>query len=63
MDFDSRANCPLSSGEYKITRRFVKGVKRVGKYLLLNDETEKHYRELSDEISAYFELKSFFEKI
>lgn len=61
-DFDSRAACPLTSGEYEITRRFVKGVKRVGKYLLLNEETEKYYRELSDEIQEYIVLKNFLKK-
>ncbi len=62
VNFDSRAQCPLTSGEYQITRCFAKRVERVGKYLLLNDETEKFYRELSDEIQEYIVLKNFFKK-
>lgn len=62
VDFDSRADCPLVKGDYEITRDFVKKVKRVGKYLLLNEETQKYYRELSDEIQEYIVLKKFFEK-
>jgi hypothetical protein len=62
VDFDSRADCPLVKGDYEITRDFVKKVKRVGKYLLLNEETQKYYRELSDEIQEYIVLKNFFEK-
>ncbi len=61
-EFDPRAQCPLTSGEYEITRRFAKGVKRVGKYLLLNDETAKYYRELSEEIQEYTVLKNILKK-
>ncbi len=60
--FDPRADCPLTSGEYKITRRFSKSVRRVGRYLLLNDETQKFYRGLSDEIQEYIVLKNFLKK-
>ncbi len=59
---DPRADCPLTSGEYKITRRFVKSVRRAGRYLLLNDETEKFYRGLSDEVQEYIVLKNFLKK-
>ena len=62
VEFDSRADCPLTSGEYEITRDFAKRVKRVGKYLLLNQETEEYYRELSDEIQEYIVLKNIFKK-
>ena len=61
--FDSRADCPLLMGDYKITRRFYKAVKRVGKYLLLNPETEKHYRNLSEEITEYTELEKILKNI
>lgn len=56
---DLRADCPLTSGEYKFNKAFVRKVKRVGKYLLLNDETKSKYLELCDEIN---ELLAFFEK-
>lgn len=62
--FDFRADCPLSEGEYGFNRRFIKAVKRVGKYLLLNEETAVYYKELSDMHNEHFELiKKFQEKI
>ena len=56
--FDYRADCPLdkSNNDYKFNRRFVKGVRRVGKYLLLNEETKEFYLELSDTCNEYYEL-------
>lgn len=60
--FDIRANCPLSAGEYNFTRRFIKSVKRVGKYLLLNEETADFYRELSEMIEDNTEFAKKFEK-
>lgn len=48
-EFDRRADCPLTRGEIKISRRFCKAVRRVGKYLLLNDETAEFYRGLCRE--------------
>lgn len=56
-EFDVRANCPLVSGEFKIDRRFDKAVRRVGKYLLLNDETAHFYKKLSAELEEYHNLK------
>lgn len=44
--FDLRADCPLSNGEYEFSRGFFKSVRRVGKYLLLNEETAVYYKEL-----------------
>ena len=55
--FDVRANCPLTSGGFKISRRFDKAVRRVGKYLLLNDETAALLKELSEELDEYNNLK------
>ncbi len=55
--FDPRANCTLTSGEFEILRKFCKRVKRVGKYLLLNDETAAFYRALSEEIVEIENLK------
>lgn len=51
VEFDLRADCPLLLGEIKLDRRFCKAVKRVGKYLLLNEETAKTYRYICDEIN------------
>lgn len=62
VEFDVRANCPLKNNEIKVSRRFVKGVRRVGKYLLCNKETEEFYRNLSTEISEYQELEDIFLK-
>lgn len=63
-EYDIRAvGCPLLTGEYGISRRFSKYVKRVGKYLLLNEETATFYRGLSEEISEYNELKNIFKNI
>lgn len=61
VDFDIRAACPLLSGDFDVSRAFFKKVKRVGKYLLLNEETAEFYRGLSDEITEYNELKNIFE--
>lgn len=56
--FDYRADCPLCMPDfdYEFNKRFIKGVKRVGKYLLLNDETREFYLELSDACNEYYEL-------
>ena len=61
-EFDSRSDCPLTSGDFKISRKFNKAVKRVGKYLLLNEDTEMYYRELSEEIKEYIDLKNLFDE-
>ncbi len=60
--FDLRADCPLSEGEYQFSRRFVKGVKRVGKYLLLNGETATYYKELCHIQNEQIELIKKFQK-
>ena len=54
--FDYRADCPLSEGNYRFNRRFIKSVKRVGKYLLLNEETAEYYKEICGMFHEYFEL-------
>ena len=56
--FDYRADCPLcmSDCEYELNKQFIKSVKRVGKYLLLNDETKAFYLELSEACNEYYEL-------
>lgn len=56
VSFDYRADCPLCEKEYSFDKRFIKGVRRVGKYLLLNEETKAFYLELSDACNEYYEL-------
>lgn len=60
--FDYRADCPLASPEegYEFNKRFVKAVKRVGKYLLLNDETKAYYLQLSEMCADYYALAKKF---
>ena len=60
--FDYRADCPLcrSDFEYEFNKAFIKGVKRVGKYLLLNEETKEFLLELSDACNEYYELLKKF---
>lgn len=62
LECDRRADCPLLCGELKINRRFCKAVKRVGKYLLLNDETADVYRYICDEINEINQLEKIFQK-
>lgn len=55
--FDYRADCPLSvSNDYEFNKRFLKAVRRVGKYLLLNEETKEFYLELSEACNEYYVL-------
>lgn len=54
--FDYRADCPLSDPNFKFNKRFIKGVKRIGKYLLLNEETAEYYLEMSDVSREYLDL-------
>ncbi len=61
--FDYRADCPLCEGDYKFDRKFIKAVKRVGEYLLLNEETAKFYRNLCDEMKEMITLYDKISKI
>ena len=54
--FDYRADCPITEGNYKISRRFEKAVRRVGGYLLLNEETKAYYKELSQIQTDYLKF-------
>ncbi len=54
---DPRADCPLVTEDYSFNLQFLKAVKRVGKYLLLNEETATAYRNLSSEIEEIYKLK------
>ena len=59
---DYRANCPLvaPANELDLNRHFINAVKRVGKYLLLNDETKAFYTELSEMCADYYKLREKF---
>ena len=56
--FDYRADCPLymPDSEYEIDKQFIKAVRRVGRYLLLNEETKEFYLKLSEDCREYYEL-------
>ena len=54
--FDLRADCPLVKSEYEFNKDFLHRLKRVGKCLLLNEETKTVYMELSNEITEQIEL-------
>ncbi len=53
---DFRADCPLSDPKIKFKKLFLKGVKRVGKLLLLNEETARFYMDISDMQKEYYDL-------
>lgn len=59
---DYRADCPLKNGEYNFNRAFVKRVKRVGKYLLQNEETRVFYLSLCENFNEYESLLKLLEK-
>jgi hypothetical protein len=54
--FDLRADCPLIKGEYEFNKEFLHRLKRVGKYLLLNEEAKKFYLDLCDDLNEQIEL-------
>lgn len=62
VEIDPRADCPLCSEEYEFKKNFIKAVKRVGKYLLLNEETADTYRKLSAEIEDINKLRELLFK-
>ena len=57
---DLRSDCPLTEGKYEFNKRFVKSVRRVGKYLLLNEETAEYYKGLVEEQEEQLELLKKF---
>jgi hypothetical protein len=59
---DLRADCPLKRGEYNFNKAFLRKVKRVGKYLLLNEETKALYLSLCADMNEYLSLIKLFEK-
>ncbi len=60
--FDPRADCPLCCEDVMLSPQFIKAVKRVGRYLLLNDETAECYRKISAEIEEINSLKELLFK-
>ena len=62
VELDPRADCPLCCENVKISPDFLKAVKRVGKYLLLNDETAAFYRKISVEIEEINKLRELLLK-
>jgi len=59
---DLRADCPLKSGEFNFNKAFLRKVKRVGKYLLLNEETKAFYLSLCADMNEYLSLIKLFQK-
>jgi len=46
----------MPDSEYEIDKQFIKAVRRVGRYLLLNEETREFYLKLSEDCCEYYEL-------
>lgn len=59
---DLRADCPLKECEYKFQKSFLRKVKRVGKLLLLNEETKEFYLSLCDDFNEQIALLKLFQK-
>ena len=53
---DIRADCPITDGDIRVRKRFLRAVRRAGAFLLLNDETKKLLFEISDDIIQTQEL-------
>ena len=60
--FDLRADCPLSSGEYEFNKDFLCLLKKVGKYLVLNEETKAFYLGLCDDFNEQIKFLEKFQK-
>ncbi len=57
--YDPRANssCPLCAERAKLDRRFVRAVRRAGKYLLTDLATASHLRNISEYLKDLIELE------
>ena len=53
----SGAACPLSSQRVRLDRRFVRAVRRAGKYLLSDSETAAYLRKTSEYLNELIELE------
>ncbi|MBR2875913.1 MAG: hypothetical protein IKC01_02130 [Clostridia bacterium] len=59
---DFRAVCPLVNGEYEYNKSFLRKLKRVGKFLMLNEETKAFYVSLCEDYNEHIELLKLFQK-
>ena len=57
--YDPRAtaSCPLCAHRAKLDRRFVRAVRRAGKYLLRDEQTAAHLRKTSEYLTELIELE------
>ena len=57
--YDPRAtaSCPLCAHRAKLDRRFVRAVRRAGKYLLRDEQTAAHLRKTSEYLAELIELE------
>lgn len=57
--YDPRAtaSCPLCANKAKLDRRFVRAVRRAGKYLLRDEQTALHLRKTSEYLTELIELE------
>jgi hypothetical protein len=57
--YDPRAtaSCPLCAHKAKLDRRFVRAVRRAGKYLLCDEQTASHLRKTSEYLTELIELE------
>lgn len=57
--YDPRAtaSCPLCVHKAKLDRRFVRAVRRAGKYLLRDEQTAAHLRKTSEYLTDLIELE------
>ena len=57
--YDPRASsaCPLAGGKVRLDRRFVRAVRRAGKYLLRDSDSAQHLRQTSEYLTELIELE------
>lgn len=57
--YDPRASraCPLATERVRLNRRFVRAVRRAGKYLLKDEKTADYLRKTSEYLSELIELE------
>lgn len=55
--YDFRAACPIGEDKLKIQKSFKRGVKRVGEYLLSNEETKEYLKMLSAQFDEFYALR------
>lgn len=56
---DPRAGiCPLTKGEVRLSRQFIRAVRRAGKCLIEDDEIREYMKKVSGELREILELQS-----